>query len=234
MTTWENTDSPETKELDNIIVTSDEVFERVSSNEKMIDEWESWYLKQNTAWLVQEIPNISFLDIADTMLESKKTFYNRENWILRVWTKGRSVEAQPQDTVTMRLENNVTLSSFPAPIHFDYSVSSLHNTVCEIDPDSAYKIKILETWYYRISYWWTVDVWNSTTFEVWVWSSNWYINSDAFDSWNYGTKISGWRTISNVYLEKWDYVFMDTIADSYMIVFKNYTYLEIQFQQYTL
>lgn len=232
MTESENIDS--TQSTENVTVTSDGAFERVTSDIKM-EEWEdSWFLKQNTAWLVQEIPNISFLDISDTLLESNKTLHGKENWIVRVWLNAKSIETQPQDTVTLTLTSNVTYTSFPAAVHFDTSKSSLNNTVCEIDPDDTWKINILEDWYYRISYWWTINPWNATYFTIWVWTSNSYVTADVFDSWSYGSQLSWGRTISNVYLQKWDYVFMDILSNYNITVYKNYTYLDIQFQQYKL
>ena len=79
MTTWESTDNVEV--MDNVTITSDAAYERVTSDEHFEEEKNWWYLQQNTSWLVQEIPNIAFIDIADTMLESKKTLYDRENWV---------------------------------------------------------------------------------------------------------------------------------------------------------
>lgn len=87
MTQWGNTD--------NLLITDDWVYERVTNNIKMEDENDGGYLKQNTAWLVQEIPNISFLDIADTFLETKKTLANKAGYVLVVWTNGKSIEAVP-------------------------------------------------------------------------------------------------------------------------------------------
>lgn len=231
MTTWENTDS--INESENLTVTSDAAFERVTNDFKIEEENDWWFLKQNTAWLVQEVPNISFLDIADTMLESKKTFHKRENRVLRIGNAGKSVEAQPQDTVTLKLTDNYVVSLSWAVV-FDDWVSSLNFTVCRIDEDNPYKIKILQTWYYRISYWWTIDPWNSTMFEIWVYWQNGTITADSFDWWSYWDKMSWWRTIWNVYLEEWDYIFMDVLANDTLTFFKNYTYLDIQFQQYTL
>lgn len=232
MTTWENTDS--INESENLTVTSDAAFERVTNDFKMEEEMPWWYLRQNTAWLVQEIPNISFLDIADTMLESKKTFHKRENRVLRIGNAGKSVEAQPQDTVTLTLTSDYLVSSFPWAIHFDDWVSSLNWTVCKIDDVDTYKIDILESWYYKISYWWTINPWNATSFSIWIWTSNNYVTADKFTWWSYWTEVSWWRTISNVYLNQWDYVFMDVLASSSVTVKKDFTYLEIQFQQYTL
>ena len=92
-TELENTDSIETWE--NVTVTNDAAFERVTSDIKM-EEWKDWwYLQQNTAWLVQEIPNISFLDIWDTFLETKKTLASKAGYVLVVWTNGKSIEAVP-------------------------------------------------------------------------------------------------------------------------------------------
>lgn len=87
MTQWGNTD--------NLLITEDWAYERVTNNIKMEDENDDGYLKQNTAWLVQEIPNISFLDIADTFLETKKTLANKAGYVLVVWTNGKSIEAVP-------------------------------------------------------------------------------------------------------------------------------------------
>lgn len=95
MTTWENTDSIDIERVDNLTITSDAAFERVTSDLKMEDERDRWYLKQNTAWLVQEIPNISFLDIWDTFLETKKTLADKAGYVLIVWTNGKSIEAVP-------------------------------------------------------------------------------------------------------------------------------------------
>lgn len=90
MTTWENIDS-----LDNVIVTSDEAFERVTSDIKDERIENDGSLKQNTAWLVDEIPNISFIDIADVFLKSKKTLADKAWYVLIVWTDGKSIEAVP-------------------------------------------------------------------------------------------------------------------------------------------
>ena len=118
MTTWESTDNVEV--MDNITITSDAAYERVTSDEHFEEEKNWGYLQQNTSWLVQEIPNIAFIDIADTMLESKKTLYDRENWILRVWEKGRSIEVQPQDTVTLLMNADYNISqSWEHYIEFD-------------------------------------------------------------------------------------------------------------------
>lgn len=94
MTTWESIDN-EIERVENLTITSDAAFERVTNDLKMEDERDWWYLKQNTAWLVQEIPNISFLDIWDTFLESKKTLADKAGYVLIVWTNGKSIEAVP-------------------------------------------------------------------------------------------------------------------------------------------
>lgn len=93
MTTWENTDS--INESENLIVTSDAAFERVTNDFKMEEERDVGSLKQNTAWLVDEIPNISLLDIWDTFLETKKTLADKAWYVLVVWTNGKSIEAVP-------------------------------------------------------------------------------------------------------------------------------------------
>lgn len=94
-TQWENTE--------NLIVTSDAMFERVTNNEKMEEEERVGSLRQNTAWLVDEIPNISFLDIWDTFLETKKTLANKAWYILVVWQNGKSIEAVPYSEINFNL-----------------------------------------------------------------------------------------------------------------------------------
>ncbi len=93
MTTWENIDNIEYGE--NVTVTSDVAFERVTNDESFSEERNWGYLQQNTSWLVQEIPNISFLDIWDTFLETKKTLADKGWYVLIVWKSGRSIEAVP-------------------------------------------------------------------------------------------------------------------------------------------
>ena len=92
MTTWESTDN---ENMENVTVTSDAAFERVTSDEHFEDEKGEGFLKQNTSWLVQEVPNISFLDIADTFLETKKTLSDKAGYVLVVWQNGKSIEAVP-------------------------------------------------------------------------------------------------------------------------------------------
>lgn len=227
MTTWENTDSIE--RVDNLTITSDAAYERVTSDLKMEDERDWWYLKQNTAWLVQEIPNISILDIADTMLESKKTLSGRANWNVVVGSAGKSIEVIPQDIVTLKMNESVIYDIFPAWIEFGDSIISWDTTMT-LDSDDNWKIEILQDWYYKISYWWTIDPGTNTAFSIWVWN----IVRDEYDWGSYGIMMSWWRSISNVYLEKWDYVYLDILASDDVTVYQDYTYLEIQFQQYKL
>ena len=92
MTTWESIDN---ENMENVTVTSDAAFERVTSDEHFEDEKGEGFLKQNTSWLVQEVPNISFLDIADTFLETKKTLSDKAGYVLVVWQNGKSIEAVP-------------------------------------------------------------------------------------------------------------------------------------------
>lgn len=94
MTTWESIDN-EIERVDNLTVTSDAAYERVTNDLKMEDTRDDGSLKQNTAWLVDEIPNISFIDIADVFLESKKTLADKAGYVLIVWTDGKSIEAVP-------------------------------------------------------------------------------------------------------------------------------------------
>lgn len=237
MTTWESIDNTN---MENVTVTSDEAFERVTSNESFEEEWWEGYLKQNTSWLVQEIPNISFLDIADTMLESKKTFHNRKNWILRVGNAGKSVEAQPQDTILLRLDENKTYIMSPWYtdnwIDFDSEVSSLNYTTSKPDDTymfNWYKVKILETWYYSISYWWTLNPNSATNFAVLIASNSITITSDMFVNWTYPEVMSWWKTIPNILLSAWDIVWMKIQANDAIEMYKN-TYLSVQFQQYIL
>lgn len=235
MTELENTDS-----LENVTVTSDAAFERVTSDIKM-EEWEDWwYLRQNTAWLVQEIPNISFLDIADTLLESNKTLHGKENWILRVWVNAKSIETQPQDTILLRLDENKTYIMSPWYtdnwIDFDSDVSSWNYTTSK--PDNTYmfnwyKVKILETWYYSISYWWTLNPNSATNFTVLIASNSISITNDRFVNWTYPEILSWWKSIPNIYLEAWDIVWMKIQANDAIEMYKG-TYLSVQFQQYTL
>lgn len=153
MTTWENTDS--INESENLTVTSDAAFERVTNDFKMEEENDWWFLKQNTAWLVQEIPNISFLDVADTMLESKKTFHKRENRVLRIGNAGKSVEAQPQDFCFL-------YGSSPS-VDRTWEVRMIPINSSSIVPDNAWcfivvsdstwtYVEIKQSWYYSMKY----------------------------------------------------------------------------------
>lgn len=232
MTTWESTDN-----MENITITSDAAYERVTSDEHFEDEKNWWYLQQNTAWLVQEIPNISFLDVSDTMLESQKTLYDRENWVLRVGKAGRSIEAQPQDTILLRLDSDQSYWPYTdAWIPFDSDVSSLNYTTCK--PDNTYmfnwyKVKILQTWYYNISYWWTLNVWTSEVVRVSVESNSWRITYDYFRWTNLPEILSWWKTIPNIKLNEWDIVWMKIYLSDGWTLLKD-TYLTVQFQQYIL
>ena len=236
MTTWESTDNVEV--MDDITITSDAAYERVTSDEHFEEEKNWWYLQQNTSWLVQEIPNIAFIDIADTMLESKKTLYDRENWILRVGKAGRSIEAQPQDTILLRLEWNQTYwPLIEARVPFDYDVSSSKHTTCEPDDTyqfNWYKVRILQTWYYTISYWWTIypDA-ASDVIHIWAYSNAERIAYDYFRDSNPPQSMSWWKTIPNIKLNEWDWVWMKIYASNGCELQKN-SYLSVQFQQYIL
>lgn len=238
-TELENIDSIETWE--NVTVTNDAAFERVTSDIKM-EGWEDWwYLRQNTAWLVQEIPNISFLDIADTLLESNKTLFWKENWILRVWVNAKSIETQPQDTLLLRLDDDAIYINSPwytdTYIEFDSNISSLNYTTCKPDKTrlaNIYTFDILETWYYTISYWWTLEPNSATWFDLTVQSfDTGTIARDKYKDASLPEILSWWKSISNIYLEKWDSVFMYIQANDAIKMYK-WTYMSIQFQQYTL
>lgn len=234
MTTWESTDNVD---MENVTVTSDAAFERVTSDEHFEDERNGWYLKQNTSWLVQEIPNIAFLDIADTMLESKKTLYDRENWILRVGKAGRSIEAQPQDTILLRLDSDQSYWPYSdAWIPFDTDASSWNYTTCKPDNTyifNGYKVKILQTWYYSISYWWILNPWTSTIVRISIESNAERITYDYFKDTTLPETISWWKTIRNIKLTEWDIVWMKIYLNDGWTLLKD-TYMTVQFQQYIL
>lgn len=153
MTTWENTDS--INESENLTVTSDAAFERVTNDFKMEEETAWWYLKQNTAWLVQEIPNISFLDIADTMLENKKTLHNRNNWNVVVWKKGKSIEVIPQWYWEIYLSSAITVSWSKDFVPLTWSAQATDEEDClEIVMNNSWEsyAKVKREWYYVMKY----------------------------------------------------------------------------------
>lgn len=230
MTTWENIDN-----MDNVTITSDEAFERVTSDEHFEEEKGNGYLQQNTSWLVQEIPNISFVDIADTMLESKKTLYQRENWILRVGKEWKSIEVQPQDVVILKMDANYVIPSWHHLVEFDDKESSLNYTVCKPEETwNIYKVKILQSWYYIISYWYELWTTSATDIRITVvGTDSWVIMSDRYKDTSLPEIMSWWKYIPNVYLEQWDIISMYLDADATVDVYST-TYLSIQFQQYTL
>jgi len=243
MTTWESIDKIEKIDTEDITVTSDEAFKRVTSDEGFIDEWKEWYLKQNTAWLIQEIPNISFLDISDTMLESQKTLYDRENWILRVGKAWRSIETQPQDTMTVWQDEDKTYIVSPwytdNYIDFDWVDSSQNYTT--VRPDNTvlpnvYTFDILQDWIYTISYWWTLETNSATWFKiiVWkLWTNPWIIIQDYYQGSSLPEIMSWWKQKTNIELKKWDSVYMKVQANDAIKIYKE-TYLSIKFQQYKL
>lgn len=167
MTTWENTDS--INESENLTVTSDAAFERVTNDFKMEDERDVGSLKQNTAWLVDEIPNISILDVSDFLIENKKTLYDRQNWNVVIGKAGRSIEAQPQDIWIYKdvvHELNVWLWEAKFSTYVWWS-----NNTC-FDPNSTlpwlWAFIIKEKWIYRVSYSFTMsDISSSATLIMW-------------------------------------------------------------------
>lgn len=240
MTTWESTDKIDNE---NLTVTSDAAFERVTSDEHFEDERNWGYLQQNTSWLVQEVPNIAFLDIADTMLESQKTLYNRKNWNIVIGKAWKSIEAQPQDLA--RLVSNSYMHTWTTN---DYTVPFDDIEIPSWEDEINIKtfafqnnwVKVLIPWVYRISYWWQINPWNTTSFSVWLYKNGSYVTSDNFDNVNwFWSLVSWWRSVSiscdtddvltlNVY-SQWDNpdVYL-TYNDS------RFTYLEVQYIQQTL
>ena len=226
MTTWESIDN-----MENVTITSDEAFERVTSDEHFEEEKNWGYLQQNTSWLVQEIPNIAFIDIADTMLESKKTLYNRKNWVLRVWKEWKSIEAQPQDTMLLSLAYPKSYSSPNHIVNFDNISSSQNFTTCR--PDNTYaRIDILETWYYTLSYWWILETWTASSFTIWVFGFPDGVY-DQYTNGSYPEVMSWWKHIPNIKLNKWNFVCLKIEAD-WNVVLRKDTYMSVQFQQYIL
>lgn len=165
MTTWENIDN-EIERVDNLTVTSDTAYERITNDLKIEDTRDDGSLKQNTAWLVQEIPNISFLDISDTMLESKKTFHGREYWNIIIWKEGKSVEAQPQDIWIywdVKQDTNTwlkTLAEFQ-----EYTAWS--NNICFENNSGMSWYKILRDWIYKIAFSFWIDNIANTAADIW-------------------------------------------------------------------
>lgn len=242
MTTWESIDNVE--RTDNLIVTSDAAFERVSSNEHFEEESERGFLKQNTSWLVQEIPNISFLDIADTMLESQKTLYNRKNWNIVVGKAGRSIEAQPQDLARLvSSQSQYTSSSEEFTIPFnDIEIPSgedeLNIKTFEFKNNW---IEVLIPWVYRISYWWMIDPWVDCIYlNVWLYRNGAYVTSDLYErvDW-FWSALSWWRSIS-LNCEVWDVLTLHVIAQwdnpTVHLTYNDsrFTYLEVQYIQQIL
>ena len=225
MTTWESIDNVDIK---NVIVTSDEAFERVTSDEGFVDEWEKWFLKQNTAWLVQDIPNISFLDIADTFLESKKTLWDKKWYILIVWNAWKSVEVLRQDSINIWLWEDKSISTTPALVQLDTWDITDDSDKIEVDQQHVWRINILMSWYYRISYGWTIDALSATQLTVEIYNKNDKVTWEIY-SWISG-KLSWWRTLS-LSLNEWDYIYMRVDAndsiDNYLQIIKDACFLHI-------
>ena len=241
MTTWESIDN---ENMENVTVTSDAAFERVTSDEHFEDERDSGFLQQNTSWLVQEVPNISFLDIADTMLESQKTLYNRKNWNIVIGTAGRSIEAQPQDLarlVSTQSAYTATTNSYTIPFD-DIEIPSWEDEVnIKTFEFSNNWVKILIPWVYRISYWWQVVPWlNTISFKVWLDRNGDYVTSDSYE-WVgiFWSMMSWWRSIS-LNCAKWDVLTLFVTSqwdyvDTYLTYNNSrFTYLEVQYIQQSL
>lgn len=209
MTELENTDS-----LENVTVTSDAAFERVTSDIKM-EEWEDWwYLKQNTAWLVQEIPNISILDISDFLIENKKTLYDRQNWTIVVGKAGKSIEAQPQDICYMYTNTQVSQSGLYSYVEFENIDVSSNEKLCFYPQTTGWHsaIRILKEWWYQIQYSYQASISSS---------NNYYIDSCITvtpDWWSLSVKelrrmtLINWYTSYSdailIHLDEWDLVWL--------------------------
>lgn len=232
MTTWENTDK-----VDNLTVTSDAAYERVTSDEHFEEERDWGFLQQNTSWLVQEVPNISFLDIADTMLESQKTLYDRENWVLRVGRAWRSIEAQPQDTVTFSIDADYQVPSWEHYIEFDSSASSQNYTVCKPwQQANIYYVEILQTWYYIMSYWWGIETGSATDIKISIGTYDTpiqYLVYDRYKDSSLPEIMSWWKYVPNVLLNAGERLCM-RIDTNAQVTVQQWTYFNIQFQQYNL
>ena len=239
MTESENIDS--TQSTENVTVTSDGAFERVTSDVKM-EEWgDWWFLKQNTAWLVQEIPNISFLDVSDTLLESNKTLHGKKNWILRVWLNAKSIETQPQDICRLTYTwTAYDVQSYDDIMPFDEIETVTNESVFSI---SNHRCIISEAWIYRISYWWSIQWWWNEQIDIWIWrqshtwsipSKTWYVVSDAASYITYWI-ISWWKT-ARIDCDEWDelYMFVQSENADIRVRWWNETYMEVQFLQYKL
>lgn len=229
MTTWESIDKIE--KTDNLTLTSDASYERVTNDEHFEEERDWGYLQQNTSWLVQEIPNISFLDIADTFLESKKTLVGREWHTLIVWNLWKSIETVWQDTLNIRLWEDKTISSSPALVQLDTYNLTPDSDKIEVDENHIWRINILRDWYYRISYGWTVDLQSATQLSMDIYKKNERVMWDIY-SWVSG-KLSWWRTIS-LQLNHDDYIYMRVDANAAIKVCEEFTYLEIQYVRPTI
>lgn len=242
MTTWESIDN---ENMENVTVTSDAAFERVSSDEHFEDERGEGFLKQNTSWLVQEVPNISFLDIADTMLESKKTLYNRKNWNIVIGTAGRSIEAQPQDLARLVSDSymHVGISeSYTIPFD-DIEIPSGEDEL-NIKTFSFENnwVKILIPWVYRISYGWQINPNDCIRLSVWLYRNNAYVTSDNYYNVNWFWLELSWGRSISLKCNKWDVLTLHVEGDGgndYPDVYltsgdSRFTYLEVQYIQQIL
>ena len=202
MTTWENTDSIE--RVDNLTVTSDTAYERVTNDLKIEDTRDDGSLKQNTAWLVDEIPNISFIDIADTFLESKKTLADKAGQVLIVGNSGKSIETKHieyfKDIIYKYSSSDMSLSGEETIPFSSTDLSSDNTWKFESNWNG---IKILEDWLYRISFCWWINVWDGTRFRIWVYSPTYSIwlpyLQEQLDWINNNTIMMWWKSLTRVF-----------------------------------
>lgn len=139
---------------------------RVKNNQTLDDWYDNWWsdmsddenwIEQNTSWLVQDIPNISFLDIWDTLLESKKTLYARAWAKLIVWKASKSIELMYKNKCKLSFEPNYS-SDVENLVRRD--IDSPYVTWLWDNPDYAtlyqafgpLAVMIEEDWRYRITH----------------------------------------------------------------------------------
>lgn len=238
MTTWESIDN-----MENVTITSDEAFERVTSNEHFEEEKDWGFLKQNTSWLVQEIPNIAFLDIWDTLLENKKTLYNRKNWNIVVGTAWKSIEAQPQDLARLVSDSYMhtwTTNDYTIPFD-DIEIPSWEDEInIKTFEFKNNWVEILIPWVYRVSYWWQINPGNTIEFSVWLYRNGTYVTSDNYENVNgFWSLMSWWRSVS-IRCDEWDVLTLNVYSqwdnpDVYLTYNDSrFTYLEVQYIQQVL
>lgn len=240
MTTWGNTD--------NIFEVEDYQIERVDNNETFDDykkdsnssTAETPDARQNTSWLVQEIPNISFLDISDTLLENKKTLHWRENWNVVVGTKWKSIEVVPQDFMWLSA-NNVSWITSTTTLNITKDVESFNNTTMSV---SWWVVTAQKDWIYEVNFWWVAAVSKYTVtdantlkwFNIRVlidWTAE-LVDSVILNAYQSSTMnltyVFSWGKSRKVYIDKWATIEIEVVPVS-VTLSVNQVYLELQYLQ---